>query len=369
MVVKAVLQWKNPFFKVVAAVFLFPFSFLFFVTILIRNLVYGYILKPAVFQTPVIAVGSLSAGGSGKTPLVEFLAMQLTRAGRRVAVITNGYKKKQPGLTLVSDGHKILVNVNEAGDEAFMLAVNFQLARMRVPVIACSDRVKAMRLIEDRFDADAVILDDAFQYRKLGKNIELVVQDFYEMKLPAMLLPVGRWRDLPMSLKRADGVVIAKTPESDRSGIQNYFGRSCTGSHYNPVELVRGFDGQCEPLEFLAGKKIVLFSGLGYPESFERTVNELCRSFDATIECTYEFQDHHRYRAKDLKKIISSIPRSDRGEHVVLTTQKDMVKINMEWLPEITVRSLFYLKCKFTIHEEDRFIGDLIKRIPSKEPQ
>jgi tetraacyldisaccharide 4'-kinase len=368
MVVKPVLQWKNPIIKISFAITLSPVSLLFFVITMVRNFWYDHFSHPAEFKTPIIGVGSLTAGGSGKTPLVEFIAMRLTRAGMRAAVVSNGYKKKQPGLTPVSDGKVIHCSPEDSGDEAFMMALNFRQAGIDVPVVSCADRIEAMQFLETHFELDVVILDDSFQYRKLKKNVEIVVQDFYEINLLPVLLPLGRRRDLAMSLKRAEGVVIAKTPETHLSEDRSYFDKKVWISGYAPDVLVHGFRGTYEPMEFLCGKKIILFSALGYPESFENAVNALCRTFHAEILRCYEFQDHHWYRKSEIQRMLLPISAGHRAA-IALTTQKDMVKMDRSWIPESCLDSIFYLKCTVGMPDEDNFVKDILRKLAAKESQ
>ncbi|KAB2877885.1 tetraacyldisaccharide 4'-kinase [bacterium] len=357
MVIKAIVEWKNPFIRSVSHVVFFPLSLLFGIAAQFRNKLYDFrIFKSLRCNTFIIGVGSLSVGGSGKTPLVEFLAELLARRGLKIGVISNGYGKKSTGAVVVSDGKNQLTDVYIAGDEAYLMAVNFQKSNLHIPVISGSDRICAVRILQNKFNVDVIILDDAFQYRKIKKSIEFIAQDYFESAYPLMTLPSGRLREFKSNMQRADALIITKSPEgTDEKQLSNRWQREAYISHYFPAALQRWFDDVEFPLITLTQKKILLFSALGYNTSFQSGITELCSSYQAQIVRVIEFQDHHWYTEDDLRKMLRLIPEENSSDYIILTTQKDVVKLKPEWLPKKYREAAYFIKSEFSLDSQIQF--------------
>ncbi|MBL7994116.1 tetraacyldisaccharide 4'-kinase [bacterium] len=357
MVIKAIVEWKNPFIRLISHIIFFPLSIVFGVAAQVRNKLYDFrILKSLRCNTFIIGVGSLSVGGSGKTPLVEFLATLMVQRGLRVGVVSNGYRKKSTGTVVVSDGDSLLTDVYIAGDEAYIMAVDFHKSNLHIPVISGPDRICAVRILQNTFDVDVIILDDVFQYRKIEKSFEFIAQDYFESAYPLLTLPSGRLREFRNNMKRADAMIITKSPEgADEKQLSNRWGREVYISHYFPVALGRWFDDVEFPLITLTEKKIILFSALGYNTSLHGGITELCSRCHAQVARTIEFQDHHWYTENDLKKILRLIPEENSSDYVILTTQKDVVKLKPEWLPKKHRETAYFIKSEFGLDSQIQF--------------
>ncbi|MBL7960142.1 tetraacyldisaccharide 4'-kinase [bacterium] len=357
MVIKAIVEWSNPFVRFISHIIFFPLSLLFGIAAQFRNKLYDFrIFKSLRCNTYIIGVGSLSVGGSGKTPLVEFLAELLARRGLKVGVVSNGYGKKSTGTAVVSDGKNHLTDVYNAGDEAYLMAVNFQKSNLRIPVISGSDRIYAVRILQNTFDVDVIILDDAFQYRKIEKSIEFIAQDYFESAYPFITLPSGRLREFKSNMKRADALIITKSPDgTDEKQLSNRWQRQAYISHYFPAALQRWFDGVEFPLITLTQKKILLFSALGYNTSLRSAITELCSRCHAQVVRAIEFQDHHWYTKNDLEKMLRLIPEENSTDYIILTTQKDVVKLKPEWLPEKYRETAYFITSEFTLDSQIQF--------------
>ncbi|MDQ1266970.1 MAG: tetraacyldisaccharide 4-kinase, partial [Bacteroidota bacterium] len=157
---------------------------------------------PVKCKAPVISIGNISAGGSGKTPFTIMLTKEIIRMGYRPAIVGKGYKRKSRGLKIVSDGIEIFTNPVEAGDEMFMLA-----ERLRVPVIVHDTKAEAALVADNRFKPDVIIIDDGFQHRGLYRDLDIVLLDAASLERP-YLLPKGRLREPLSSLNRADIISI-----------------------------------------------------------------------------------------------------------------------------------------------------------------
>lgn len=349
MALKPVIQWKHPLIRFAGLLLFSPLAVLYGVIIFFRN--FSYHRKWRVirrFQTHLVGIGGLTVGGSGKTPLVEFLAIEMFKRGKKTAVVSHGYRRKKKGLVFISDGRRLLESVEAAGDEAFMLSVNFLQAGCAIPVVACDDREEAILFLEQRERPDSIVLDNSFQDKAIGKKVNLIVIDYRESKYPNWPLPVGRYRDLPQEAMAADALIITKTPENGLKlhGWQTQL--PVFYSSYTPAEWVNMFDFQRYPLETFSGKKLMAFAGLGFPESFVSVLEDLCRRFQMEMTGFKEFHDHAWYDEKQLKKISEKIPKEKENEYIIVTTQKDAVKIRPDWVkgrvPWLYLRSEFKLR-------------------------
>ena len=357
MVIKPIVEWKNPLIRAVSYVLFYPIALLFGLSAEFRNILYDRrILKAAVCNSYIIGVGSLSVGGSGKTPLVEFLAERLARNEAKIGVVSNGYRKKSAGTVIVSDGRKLLTDVFYGGDEAYVMAVNFLRQGLRIPVISGPDRLEAIRILEAQLHCDVVILDDAFQYRKVKKSVEFNVQDYLEYGYPFFVLPVGRLREFKKNLKRADAVIITKSPaEFHTQRILDRDDVPFLVSRYQPVSLGQWFNDQEIPLETITNQKVILFSALGYNTSFQHCAADVCARYHAEIVRTIEFQDHRWYTRRDIQRIFNLIPEHSATNYIVLTTQKDSVKISAEWIPKKMRERVYFLRSEFRMDSQIQF--------------
>jgi tetraacyldisaccharide 4'-kinase len=256
----------------------------------------------------------------------------------------------------VSDGAHLLTDVGVAGDEAYLMAANFQKSNLNIPVISGSDRIAAIHILQKQYDSDVIILDDAFQYRKIKKSIEFAVQDYFESAYPFFTLPSGRLREFKNNIKRAGAVVITKSPVgADDKKLSGRWGKKVLISHYLPTAFQNWFAEHETPLIALTHKKILLFSALGYNTSLQSCIAELCSRYHAQIVRVIEFQDHHWYTENDMMKIFGSIPEEQSSDYVILTTQKDVVKLKPEWLPKKYRERAYFIKSEFSMDSQIQF--------------
>ena len=318
----------NPFI-----LFLIFLSLLYRQTIKLRDRLYHTgVFKERKLSGKVISVGNITVGGTGKTPMVIMLANMLKEQGYRPAILSRGYggKKKSP-VNVVSDGVHILMGYVEAGDEPVLLAKSVP----GIPVLTGPKRILTGKFAGEALGADILILDDGFQHRNLGRDIDIVLLDAARPFGNGCLLPRGPLRESTEALKRAD-IIVRTGGDDDIEEKYGYGGtppRSVTsvcpgcdsapvfrGCH-RPKYLIQAATGRTYPPEYLNGKKVCAFAGIGSPESFRKTLESLGGRVVAFIP----FPDHHRYHRKDITVIRGTAAGS--AAKTIVTTEKDGIKL------------------------------------------
>ncbi|NGZ60967.1 MAG: tetraacyldisaccharide 4'-kinase [Nitrospira sp. LK265] len=279
----------------------------------------------------VVSVGNLTVGGTGKTPIVILLTGWLSAKGRRVAILSRGYKRtSRVRQLLVSDGSRILAGPLEAGDEPFLMAQRCPQAVVAVG----ADRVALGRWVLDRYPVDCIVLDDGFQHRALHRDVDLVLLDATDAAGLDALLPAGRLREPLTELGRASAIVITRA--DSRQDVDAIHGRlrsiSCLPEDvvevvFRPASVISPVSGERQPVEWCQGKKTWLVSGIGNSRSFRRSAE----SMGVEILGETAFEDHHGYQASDIEKIRANL-RANSCE-IVLTTEKDGGKLVSLLLP------------------------------------
>jgi len=280
------------------------------------------VLRQQKVGCPVVSVGNLTVGGTGKTPMVILLAGMLRDRGMRPAVLSRGYGGKSTSdVLVVSDGRQILAGPEEAGDEPVLIARRLK----GIPVLAGAKRALTGRYARENFGVDVMVLDDGFQHRWIHRDLDIVLLDSRQPLGNGLLLPRGPLREPPAALVRAGVIVFTRSEDStgpsmdkELSGILS--GRPVLRTRIRPTKFV-GADGTELPLSFLAGKKVFAFAGIAQPDSFRQTLEGL----GGVIAGFRAFPDHHRYTAEDCGRIEhdAGLVRAD----LVLATEKDLVKL------------------------------------------
>lgn len=317
-----------------AALLLWPLSLPYLAAVSARNFLYDRgILAAQRAGVPVISIGNITAGGTGKTPFTVMLAGMLSRAGRRVAVVSRGYRRARPSKEplLVSDGEGIRCDIGSAGDEPYLIARSLLGAGGNgVMVIVCADRVAASARAAS-MGAEVVILDDGFQHRRLHRDLNIVLLDAEKPLGKGRLLPSGRLREGPESLRRADAVVLTRAEGVGidgrleiklRPGVPVYLARHTTRP---PISIEDWRSGKKDSKPLGATGKVLLFSGIARPDSFE----DSARRAGLAVGGHLRFPDHHRYNYKDLARIETAAADCTAA----VTTEKDAVRLPEGWSP------------------------------------
>jgi tetraacyldisaccharide 4'-kinase len=278
----------------------------------------------------VVSVGSLAAGGSGKTPLAAWLAAALRAQGRRVALASRGYGRRRggAGVEIVSDGVTIRCGADRAGDEPLVLAAQAP----GVPVLVARDRGEAGWRAIRTFGTEILILDDGFQHHRLVRDLDLVVLDGGAGLCGGRVLPRGPLREPPSGLARADALVVMDGP-LPRGDPERLSALAPAVPRFDARRVPRtlrslGAPGE-EPVAALRGREVGMLCGIARPASFRRTL-EGC---GARVCAERILPDHHRYRAADLAGLAGEAP-------FWVTTEKDAVKLDPAWVRDADLRVL-----------------------------
>ena len=306
--------------------------------IFIRNKMYDLnILKSRKAENvEVICIGNVVAGGTGKTPAVQYFVKKYLNEGKKVGILSRGYKgKRKEDLLLVRNNKEILATSAESGDEAYLHALN-----LKVPVAVSKDRYKGAVYLRDVCKVDIIIMDDGFQHRKLKKDRNIILIDATNPFGGNDYLPKGRLRESLKSLKRADELIITKSNYVNSESLEKIKQRL---SKYEKKISVATFseenfynmNGEEKELSIVKDKKILIFSSIANPKIFYETVKRLEPSQIEEIK----FEDHHLYKLEEIKNI------SEKGKDCdyIVTTEKDIVKINEK------IDKLLVLKMGFKI--------------------
>lgn len=308
-------------------------SFIFALVVHVRYALYGLgFIRRFPLGVQVISIGNVTAGGTGKTPVTEIFARTLAAEGRKVAILSRGYRRKEapwwqrmftqvidPPL-VVSDGKHVLLDAATGGDEPYMLASNLP----GVAVVVDRNRVKAGRYAVNRLGCNTIILDDGFQYQKLKHSIEVVLVDSTNPFGNGNMLPRGILREPARNLRRADIIFLTKC-RGDVSAVKDEIRRynksaDIVECNHTPRVLKDVWSREEYPLSWLEGKTLCTLSGIASPKGFENSLRHLGSK---VIWCE-RYADHHRY---DSSEVLYALNRSaDMGADALVTTEKDAVR-------------------------------------------
>lgn len=335
---------------------LFPVSLVYGAVIWLRNRLYDKnILKSSAFNLPVICVGNLSAGGTGKSPMVEFL-LKLLHSHMEVAVLSRGYKRKTRGYALAGPGTTAL----EIGDEP----MQFHLKFPDVSIAVGEERVVAIpQLLHDKPDTKVIVLDDAFQHRTVRAGLNIVLSDYSNLYTRDWFLPTGDLRDEKNSYKRAQVLVVTKCrpdlPEAEKAAIleeinplphqQVFFSTIRYGMPYHILTR--------QEMTINETMEVLLVSGIANPTPLKKYLQEKSKTY-------YEipYSDHHIFSIDDLKDMVKRYDAIPTTNKIILTTEKDAVRLVKfeQQLKELPVY-VIPIEVQFLFNEQQVF-SDLITK-------
>jgi tetraacyldisaccharide 4'-kinase len=353
--------------------FLFACSKLFQAAVKTRRFLYNVrLFRDTTVGVQVIAIGNLTVGGTGKTPVVEKFARELRDAGRNVAILSRGYRSKPRPLhqvllnklllredttppRVVSDGKSLLLDSDMAGDEPYMLASNLR----DVVVLVDKNRVKSGRYAVEKYGCDTLLLDDGFQYWDLqGRRHDVVLVDRQQPFGNGQMLPRGTLREPPSHLARASTIFITKSDgrTADLRGriAQLNPNAPIIECVHHPLYLEDVFTNQRFELGILQGLKVASLSGIAQPESFEESLVQL----GAALVYSKRFADHHRFT---LQEVLNAVNRSKKRQaEAIITTQKDAVRF-----PKLDRRDLpiYFMRVEIKIVSGAADFQDCVRKI------
>jgi tetraacyldisaccharide 4'-kinase len=348
-------------------IFLSPFSLIYRFVIWVRNFLYDYkILKSVEFDIPVISIGNISVGGTGKTPHTEFIISML-KEQNNVAVLSRGYKRKTSGFRLVSEND----NYEEVGDEPLQIKTKFPDT-----IVAVSEnRVKGIQQLMNTYDdLNVIILDDAFQHRKLKPGLSILLNDFYHPIAHDHFLPMGRLRESPHAAHRAHIVIVTKCPENMKPierrimlkemqvmPYQHLFFSSL--SYLNPKQL---FGTKTMELSTLFDYNVLAITGIARSFSFNKELNEMCKSLEHI-----RYPDHHNFSASNFEKIAQAYQEIPEPRCIIVT-EKDAMRIKSHPnFPEFLKQDVWYIPVKVlllcTEEEELQFNNQILSYVKNNK--
>ena len=301
-------------------------------------------------RQPVISVGALTVGGSGKTPIAAHLATVLTSMGEHPAILSRGYRRRHPadGVVVVRDRTAVRSDVAQSGDEPFMLARSLP----GTPVLVCQDRYLAGRLAETQLGATVHLLDDGFQHLTLHRDVDLVVLGVADIA-DSRTLPAGRLRE-PLDTVRLADALIVETPTADQAdALSARFGVKAA-FHFTRRLLPLRDPAIHEEVAIPVGTRMLAVAGIARPGSFF----EALRSYGYTIVSTMVYRDHHPFVEADLTEIDRA--RQRHGAEYVVTTEKDLVRL----LPHMPIAfPMVWVPLSVSVEPADRFRGWIGERL------
>lgn len=324
-------------------------------------------LRVHKINSPVISVGNITTGGTGKTPIVEWIARAVAKENARPCVLTRGYGRADAGRrVVVSDGERILADAREGGDEPRLLAEMLQGVSA---VISDADRVAAARWAEENLKSNLFILDDGFQHLRIARDLDLVAVDGTNPWGGGRLLPTGRLREPLKGLARADCIIITRAEQSQ--DIDSLHKQAERFSNGRPVLLSRTRTKALRPLNEMiptssapdsvthpsSSQPVAAFCAIGNPASFFAHL----RNDGNTLSYTRAFTDHYVYQQSDIDAVVIEAKRE--GARALITTAKDAVKL----------RSLrfdlpcYVLEIELEFDDEEKLTG-MIREAIEKRP-
>lgn len=322
---------------------LFPFSLLYFAITSIRNFLYNTgVFKSQDYPKPIIVVGNLNTGGTGKSPMTMLLIENLTDLFK-ISVLSRGYKRKTKGYIELNMSH----TADEVGDEPLQFKTNYP----EVPVAVCADRRYGIAQLIDR--SDLVLLDDAYQHRRVKGSFNILLTSYGDLFADDYILPTGNLREARSGAKRANCMVVTKCPMNLSDNEKNTIRRKL--QKYNAVPIyfasiayadeIRSKENT-EPITFLKEKPFTLVTGIANPKPLLTYLDKMGLTY-----IHKEYPDHHPFSDKEIEEL--------HDESFILTTEKDYMRLQ----GSLSAVPLYYLPIKTILQEEDVFIKAVVRHI------
>ncbi|NMW21443.1 MAG: tetraacyldisaccharide 4'-kinase [Chlorobiaceae bacterium] len=344
------------------SILLRPFALLYLSVVQLRNKLFDRKLSKAwKSPIPVVSIGNLTAGGTGKTPLVDWVVKYYLSIGCKPAIVSRGYLRESKGVQLVSDGQKIMLGSREAGDETAMLAWNNPDA-----IVVVSEKRKEAVTYITRYFAKrlpgVIILDDAFQHRAIERNLNIAIINTEEPFTKAKMLPEGRLREPLKNLSRADLIILNKITDEERAGIimreVEKTGRPVVKARIKTGELIcfSGTFASSDEAPLPGSLNALAFAGIASPKSFL----DILQKEGVTVAAHRFFRDHEAYSEKKIRAICRE---AEKKELSLITTEKDYFRMlgRPELIRIISSRPCYYLKIETDIFEGKEIVHSMLK--------
>ena len=325
---------------------LLPFSLVFWLIVSIRNKFYDWgILKSEKLNVPVVSVGNIIAGGSGKTPFTIYLAEHFLKNNLKVAVVSRGYKRVSKENTEILEGKSPSADIEKIGDEPYLIFSRLKNISDNFILASGKSKLSSAELISEKYKPDIIIIDDGFQHRKLNRDLDLVLTGRIEKFENKFLIPAGNLRETKSALKRASLVVYNNKSDLFEPKADVYF-KYISKGYFDK-------DGNCIKLT----NAVYTLSAIANPHSFYSLINR----DKLNILRKFEFPDHHAYDSAELIKLFTGI---DKGKTIV-TTEKDFVKLKNS--PELFKEyKIVFLKIDIAFTKGEKILQSKLNALHNK---
>ncbi|MEI6122228.1 MAG: tetraacyldisaccharide 4'-kinase [Bacteroidota bacterium] len=337
-------------------ILIYPFSILFGFFTLFRNKIYDWkIFKSSTFDIPIICVGNISMGGTGKSPLIEYLLRLLLKNEIKVATLSRGYGRRTKGFLIATNKSTSRI----IGDEPKQFFNKFQ----NICVAVCENRrLGIQNLLGSCTNVEVILLDDAFQHRRVIAGISILLSEYENLYTDDCMLPSGRLREFRNGATRAEIIIITKSPynitESDKQSITKKLkpkpNQTVFFSHLkynNPISFSNKND-----FDFINPVDILLFTGIANPKPLESFLAK-----EYKIHTIIHFRDHHNYSTSDILQITEKFNNIVSENKIILTTEKDFVRlVDIEKFKKLNSLPIFYIPIEMDFGIEDKKIFDQI---------
>jgi tetraacyldisaccharide 4'-kinase len=309
--------------NIIVRIILYPFAAIYCLLIFIRNTLFNHrFLQIKRYTIPIISVGNITAGGSGKTPFIIYLIGLLRRDYKKIAVVSRGYKRSSKGLVIVSDGNGDIATIKRAGDEPVLIAKKFE----ECVVIVCKKRTLGVSKAIDDFSCDLVLLDDAFQHRWIDRDCDIVLINAKQPISEQHLLPAGNLREPFSQIRRADMIIFTHVEDdltkNEIGLINKYYSGPIFNCNHSPEHYLDIHSGNTYSLDYFKNKPVMAFCGIAQPQLFKDTLIQQ----DVDLKDFIIFSDHYNYTNSDLMKMSRRAKKMNC--HYIITTEKDLIKIS-----------------------------------------
>ena len=340
-------------------ILLLPIAFVYHIVLSIRHKLYDWrILKSLRFEYPTIGVGNLNLGGTGKTPTVEYL-INILRPHYRVATLSRGYGRKTTGFKRAD----VTCTYKDVGDEPLQYFQKFP----DIQVAVDEDRLNGMRkLIQSKNTPDVYLLDDAFQHRRIKVGLNLLLTEHQHLYCDDFLFPAGTLRDIKSAAKRADIIVVSKSPkELEETEKQRIIKKLKPKAHQKVYFSTLDY-APLQPLNEAAkqistdnANSVLAFCGIANPKPFVEKLEEHYQTVDFL-----NFADHHAYTENDVKTILKRFENIAGGKKIIITTEKDAARLtNSPYLCQFETTPLYALPVGVRFHEEEKFNEEILRYV------
>ena len=330
---------------------LYPFSILYGVVTYIRNKLFDWNIIPSKeFDIPVISIGNLSVGGTGKTPHTEYIIRLLSQQGYKIAVISRGYKRITKGFVLADENS----TSQTIGDEPYQMNKKFPNLIFAVD----EERVRGIENLLSLFpDIDVILMDDAFQHRHVKAGLSILITSYFKPFTKDFLLPTGNLREYRSGARRADLLVVSRSPVVLSPIVRQEYIKSIKECMNNNIffskvrhQKIKAFPGLDIKTDIDRVKNIIVFTGIADPYLLENYLKKYCDYLD-----TIHFPDHFDYSLKDIEKIRERYINNFSKDKILVTTEKDVGRLLKKDIVEsIKDLPLYYVPIEVEFHGEDR---------------